>query len=59
MGLKNIFGSGELSGFSGSEITASLSQNIQLAGKISKREKVAEIDKDERIRQLEMQLALA
>jgi len=41
---ENIFGSGDLSGFSGSEITASLSQNIQLAGKISKREKVAEMD---------------
>lgn len=42
--VENIFGSGDLSGFSGSEITASISQNIQLAGKISKREKVAELD---------------
>ena len=42
--VENIFGSGDLSGFSGSEITASLSQNFQLAGKIGKREKVAEID---------------
>ncbi len=42
--VENIFGSGDLSGFSGSEITASLSQNFQLAGKISKREKVAEMD---------------
>jgi len=41
---ENILGSGELSGFNGSEITATLSQNFQLAGKISKREKVAEID---------------
>ncbi len=41
---ENIFGTGDFSGFSGSEITASLSQNFQLAGKISKREMVAEID---------------
>ena len=42
--VENIFGSKDFSGFSGSEITASLSQNILLAGKISKLENVAEMD---------------
>jgi cobalt-zinc-cadmium efflux system outer membrane protein len=41
---ENIFGSEDFSGFKGSEITASLSQNILLAGKISKREKVSEMN---------------
>ncbi|MFA8342810.1 MAG: TolC family protein [Rhodothermaceae bacterium] len=40
----NIFGTKNYKGFDGSEITFSLSQNIMLAGKISKREKVAEMD---------------
>lgn len=42
--VENIFGGKDFSGFSGSEITASLSQNILLAGKISKLENVAKID---------------
>jgi len=41
---ENILGTKDFSGFSGSELTASLSQDILLAGKISKREKVAEMD---------------
>jgi len=41
---ENIFGSNDFSGFKGGEMTASLSQEILLAGKISKREKVAEMD---------------
>ncbi|NNG27725.1 MAG: TolC family protein, partial [Ignavibacteriaceae bacterium] len=41
---ENIFGSGEFSDFKGSEVTAIISQNILLAGKISKREKVVEMD---------------
>ena len=36
---ENILGSNDFSGFRGSEITASLSQNILLAGKISKLKK--------------------
>jgi cobalt-zinc-cadmium efflux system outer membrane protein len=40
----NIMGNKDFNGFQGSEITASLSQNILLAGKISKREKVATLD---------------
>lgn len=42
--VENIFGNKDFNGFSGSEITASLSQNILLAGKISKLENVAEMD---------------
>lgn len=41
---ENILGSNDFSGFRGSEITASLSQNILLAGKLSKLEKVSEMD---------------
>ncbi|MBT8378863.1 MAG: TolC family protein, partial [Ignavibacteria bacterium] len=41
--VENIFGDDEFSGFEGSEITAIISQDILLAGKISKRERVAEI----------------
>jgi len=51
--VENIFGSGDLSGFSGSEITASLSQNFQLAGKVRKREKVAEIFSKKQINDLQ------
>ncbi len=39
---ENIFGSKDFNGFDNSEITAVLSQDILLAGKISKRVKVAE-----------------
>ncbi|NOG97727.1 MAG: TolC family protein [Ignavibacteriae bacterium] len=39
---ENILGSDDLRGFSGSEITAKMSQNFLLAGKLSKSEKVAE-----------------
>ena len=39
---ENIFGSKDFNGFDNSEITALLSQDILLAGKISKRVKVAE-----------------
>jgi outer membrane protein, heavy metal efflux system len=42
--VENIFGNKDFNGFSGSEITASLSQNILLAGKISKLENVAKMD---------------
>ena len=41
---ENIFGNNDFSGFRGSEITASISQNILLAGKISKLEKIADAD---------------
>lgn len=41
---ENILGSNGFSGLRGSEITASLSQNILLAGKLSKLEKVSEVD---------------
>jgi len=41
---ENILGSKSFSGFKGSEITASVSQNILLAGKISKLEKVADTE---------------
>ncbi len=41
---ENIFGRGDYRFIGGSEITAQISQKIQLAGKISKREKVAEAD---------------
>ncbi|MCF6271014.1 MAG: TolC family protein [Melioribacteraceae bacterium] len=41
---ENIFGSGDYSGFKGSEITAFLSQDISLARKISKLENVAGMD---------------
>ncbi len=41
---ENILGGNDFSGFSGSEITASISQNILLAGKISKLEKVADTE---------------
>ena len=41
---ENILGSNDFSGLRGSEITASLSQNILLAGKLSKLEKVSEMD---------------
>jgi len=41
---ENILGSSNFSGFKGSEITASISQNILLAGKISKLEKVADTE---------------
>ncbi len=41
---ENIFGSNNFSGFKSSEVTASLSQDILLAGKIRKRTQVAEMD---------------
>ncbi|MBT8385869.1 MAG: TolC family protein, partial [Ignavibacteria bacterium] len=41
---ENIFGSDEFSDFKGSELTAIISQDILLAGKISKRENVVEMD---------------
>ena len=41
---ENIMGNKDFSDFQGSEITASISQNILLAGKISKLEKVASMD---------------
>ncbi len=41
---ENLFGKGDYSGFNGSEITAQISQSIMLAGKISKLEKVAEMN---------------
>lgn len=41
---ENILGNEDFSGFKGSEITAKISQNILLAGKISKREKIAELN---------------
>ena len=39
---ENILGGKDFNGFSGSEITVKISQNILLAGKINKREKVAD-----------------
>ena len=41
---ENILGQEDFSGFKGSEITAKVSQDILLAGKISKRTKIAEAD---------------
>jgi len=41
---ENILGNKDFRGFAGSELTASISQNILLAGKISKREDIAEAD---------------
>ncbi len=41
---ENIFGNNNFNGFRGGEITASISQNILLAGKISKLEKIADAD---------------
>lgn len=41
---ENLFGTGEFNGVDGTEITAQISQSIMLAGKISKLEKVAELD---------------
>ncbi|NOX66340.1 MAG: TolC family protein [Chlorobi bacterium] len=41
---ENLFGKGDFVGFNGSEITAQVSQSIMLAGKISKLEKVAEMN---------------
>jgi len=41
---ENILGQEDFSGFKGSEVTAKVSQDILLAGKISKRTKIAEAD---------------
>lgn len=41
---ENIFGKNEYKGFQSSEVTAGLSHNILLAGKINKRVKVAEME---------------
>ncbi len=41
---ENILGNDDLRGFSGSEITTTISQNIQLGGKISSKGKISEIN---------------
>ena len=41
---ENILGSNEFSGFKGSEITASVNQEVALTSRISKRKKVAELN---------------
>lgn len=41
---ENIFGSGNSNGFNGSEITATISQNILLAGKLSKLKNVNKLE---------------
>lgn len=43
---ENFWGGGEFRGFNASEITASVSQEILLAGKISKRTSIAELKRD-------------
>lgn len=42
--VENIFGSGNFNGFNGSEITAAFSQDILLAGKLSKLRNVNELE---------------
>jgi cobalt-zinc-cadmium efflux system outer membrane protein len=44
--IENVAGSGELQGFEGTEITIGLSQMIELAGKRSKRIRVAALERD-------------
>lgn len=44
--IENILGGGEFSGFKGGEITAVITQEVLLAGKISKRSKIADLQKE-------------
>lgn len=44
--IENIFGTGEYNSFKASEITVLISQEILLAGKISKRARIAEEERD-------------
>jgi len=46
VGVENIFGSNDFSGFKSSETTLLLSQDILLAGKLSKRRRVAALESD-------------